>query len=183
MACTFSEELLEAVISFHGHSCPGLAIGIRAAEYGLKELDNPVLSDLVCLTETDMCGVDGIQFLTKCTFGKGNLIHKDIGKAAFSFFDRRTEKSFRLLFRDVDRKNEKTANKLSREELIEKIMSAELEDIFELQRILFQPPRRARILQSLQCASCGEATMESRIRRIEGKHLCIPCFMEVEQKI
>jgi formylmethanofuran dehydrogenase subunit E len=29
-----SPELIKATIDFHGHSCPGLAIGIRAAELG-----------------------------------------------------------------------------------------------------------------------------------------------------
>lgn len=86
MSCTFSNDLIEKTISFHGHSCPGLAIGIRAAELALRELGSR--ENLVAVVETDMCGVDAIQFLTGCTYGKGNLIHKDHGKMAFSFNDR-----------------------------------------------------------------------------------------------
>ena len=44
-----------------------------------------------------MCGVDAIQFLTGCTFGKGNLIHKDYGKMVFSFYDRWKGTGFRML--------------------------------------------------------------------------------------
>src|SRR4030066_311273 len=88
MSCSISKELIEKTITFHGHSCPGLAIGIRAAELALQKLGHPEQSDLVAVVETDMCGVDAIQFLTGCTFGKGNLIHKDYGKMAFNFYDR-----------------------------------------------------------------------------------------------
>jgi formylmethanofuran dehydrogenase subunit E len=28
---------IEGAVKFHGHSCPGLAIGIRAAEIALRE--------------------------------------------------------------------------------------------------------------------------------------------------
>ncbi len=62
------------VTRFHGHMCPGLAMGIRAAEVALTEI-GPHAEDeeVVAVVETDMCGVDAIQALTGCTFGKGNL--------------------------------------------------------------------------------------------------------------
>ena len=44
-----------------------------------------------------MCGVDAIQFLTDCTLGKGNFMHRDYGKMAFSFFDRKTGEGFRAV--------------------------------------------------------------------------------------
>ncbi len=65
-------ETVEEIVRFHGHMWPGLAMGIRAAEVALCEI-GPRSSDeeLVTLTETDMCAVDAIQYLTGCTFGKG----------------------------------------------------------------------------------------------------------------
>ena len=75
-----SSELLDKVIDFHGHWCPGLATGIRAAEWAVKELGKAADEEIVAVVETDMCGVDAIQYLTGCTFGKGNLIHQDYGK-------------------------------------------------------------------------------------------------------
>ena len=34
----FNEEIVRKTVAFHGHMCPGLAIGIRAAEVALKEI-------------------------------------------------------------------------------------------------------------------------------------------------
>ncbi len=203
MACSFSKELLDAVVSFHGHSCPGLAIGIRAAEYALQELGDIMMADLVCVTETDMCGVDGIQFLTKCTYGKGNLIHRDYGKAAFSFFDRNSGKAFRLVLRaDAKGSEGERTSKLmrkkgngelteeetaklssSRDEVMRRLMEQPLQKMFDLEPLDTQPPRRPRILESLTCEHCMEDTMESRTRRFAGETLCVPCYEKVEQKI
>ena len=203
MPCSISKELIEKTIAFHGHSCPGLAIGIRAAELALQKLGHPDQSDLVAVVETDMCGVDAIQFLTGCTFGKGNLIHKDYGKMAFSFYDRSKNIGFRAVLRpDISGKvgselrslSRKVANGTANEEervryeelrqsLQDRYMNAEMEEIFIIMEPAFPIPKPARILQSLQCEACGEMTMESRTRRLDGKTLCLPCFEKGEQKI
>ena len=85
---------------FHGHMCPGLAVGIRAAEIALREIGpHSADEEVVAIVETDMCGVDAIQYLTGCTFGKGNLIHLDYGKNAFTFIRRSDGKALRILTR------------------------------------------------------------------------------------
>lgn len=175
MSCRFSTEQIEQTIAFHRHSCPGLAIGIRAAEYALDEFPACDPAALVCVTETDMCGVDGIQYLTGCTFGKGNLIHRDYGKMAFSFFDRNSNQGIRLVFHFSGEGG-------SREEMIDRIMTAELPELFTCQKLESGPPRSARVLSGMVCASCGERTMESRTRRYDGKTFCIPCFSHIDQK-
>jgi formylmethanofuran dehydrogenase subunit E len=175
MGYVFSTEQIKAAIAFHGHSCPGLAIGIRAAEYCLTTFPDSDPAMLVCVTETDMCGVDGIQYLTGCTFGKGNLIHRDYGKMAFSFFDRNTNEGFRLVF-SYDGEG------ADKEEMITRIMDAELSALFTQQVLDDGPPRSARVLTGMVCESCGERTMESRTRRYGGQTFCIPCFRQVDQK-
>jgi formylmethanofuran dehydrogenase subunit E len=80
MSCTYTSEEIEQTIAFHGQSCPGLTIGIRAAELVRQNLGSVDPADLLAVVETDMCGVDAIQYLTGCTIGKGNLIHKDVGR-------------------------------------------------------------------------------------------------------
>jgi formylmethanofuran dehydrogenase subunit E len=177
MACSLEKEVIEKTIEFHGHSCPGLAIGLRAAELAIEKLDIRNKKEPVCVTETDMCGVDAIQFLTGCSFGKGNLIHKDYGKSAFTFYDRDTQKGFRAVF-----KND-FARELDREDRIKRLLEADLKDLFVIEETDFPPVRPARILKSIQCDGCGEMTMESRVRMFDGKNLCIPCFHKVEQKI
>src|SRR4030042_6225477 len=93
------ETRIKETTNFHGHWCPGLAIGIRAAEWALKEMGKSPDEEIVAVVETDMCGVDAIQYLTGCTFGKGNLIHKDYGKNAFAFYRRQDGKAARLVAR------------------------------------------------------------------------------------
>lgn len=202
MGCFIEKDLIDKTIAFHGHKCPGLIIGIRAAELALKRMGEAKGKDLVAVVETDMCGVDAIQFLTGCTFGKGNLIHKDFGKIAFSFYDRGQNTRFRILFQPditgglaselrslmkkaedgVANEEEQTRIHKLRDELQERYMTADLEKMFTVTEALIPVPKPARILQSLRCETCGEMTMESRTRRFGGKTLCLPCFERVEQK-
>ncbi|MCP3899404.1 MAG: formylmethanofuran dehydrogenase, partial [Desulfobacteraceae bacterium] len=59
----------------------------------------------------------------------------------------------------------------------------DLDSLFKIEDITAPPVKPAKILQSIECEKCKEMTMESRIRRFDNKYLCIPCFMENEQKI
>ena len=178
MPCTLDAKQIDDTIAFHRHNCPGLAIGIRAAELAMTRLGLHETANSLCVTETDMCGVDAIQFLTGCSFGKGNLIHRDYGKSAFTFFNRDTGKGFRALFRNFAPRAD-----MDREARIRMLMDAQLPDLFEIRAIAAPPVRPARILNSIVCDNCSESTMESRIRLFEGKKLCTPCFNAVEQKI
>ncbi|MDR2672398.1 MAG: FmdE family protein [Coriobacteriales bacterium] len=89
-----NEELWHKAVAFHGHQCPGLAIGFAAslgaiAELGLDASRLPATDEeIVCVTENDACGVDAIQTVLGCTYGKANLVPRLRGKMAFSFFTR-----------------------------------------------------------------------------------------------
>jgi len=203
MPCNFSSETIDKTIDFHGHSCLGLAIGIRAAELALRELGDSPDVDMVAVSETDMCGVDAIQFITSCTYGKGNFLHRDHGKMAFSFYDRNNGKGFRTFIKPEIK--DETDNELAvlmrkdgvgsitpaesdripvlREMLRKRIMTLELDEIFVITPPKEPVPTPARILESLVCECCNESVMESRTRRLGGKTLCIPCFNAREQKI
>ena len=203
MSCQISPEQIDATIAFHGHSCPGLAIGIRAAELALRELENPKDTEIVAVVETDMCGVDALQFLLGTTMGKGNLIHRDHGKMAFSFFRRATGAGFRALLNPAARggmddemaelmriSGNGTATEAQRQRMIDlraglqqRFMTLPLEEMFQVTKVDQGAPRPPKILESLVCDQCGEKTMESRTRRFAGQTLCIPCFQMVEQKI
>lgn len=185
MPCKLEDSLIKDTIAFHGHNCPGLTIGIRVAELAIETLDILNSTAPVCVTETDMCGVDAIQFLTGCSFGKGNLIHKDFGKSAFTFYNRDSQKGFRAVFNDDFGRNENETLSLEdqKQHRITKLLAADLNDLFIIQKIDAPPVRPARIMKSITCSGCGEKTMESRIRMFDGKILCMPCFGKVEQKI
>jgi len=53
----------------------------------------------VAIAENSSCSVDAIQELLGCTFGKGNLVFKDYGKQAFTFYSRDQGKALRVYFR------------------------------------------------------------------------------------
>ncbi len=198
-----TEDTIRQTVAFHGHMCPGLAIGMRAAELALRDI-GPHAHDeeVVALVETDMCGVDAIQFLTGCTFGKGNLIHLDYGKNAFTFYRRSDGKGIRIVtrpealgspdpewkaLRDRMGEGDLTAEERQRfrelhEALSRQILDTPLDELFELQEPQGKVPHHARVVDSLTCESCGERVMETRTRRFAGKTLCIPCFKHLEQR-
>lgn len=197
-----SQEKIDETIAFHGHWCPGLAIGIRASEWALQEMGASTDEEIVAVVETDMCGVDAIQYLTGCTFGKGNLIYRDVGKNAFTFFRRRDNKGIRLVLRpsvygEGSALLGKLHQKMQRQGLTEeerklwdetrqdasnRVMEADLDSVFERKEPEGPPPQKARILSSITCDACGEGVMESRTRRLAGETLCIPCFDKKERR-
>src|SRR5512141_497308 len=85
------------VVEFHGHSCPGLALGYRVAVRAVQEFPRRATDEeIVAIVENDSCAVDAVQVLTGCTFGKGNLIFKDYGKQVYTFVGRPSGKSIRI---------------------------------------------------------------------------------------
>ncbi len=170
------EQTLERVVDFHGHMCPGLAIGPHAKD-----------EEVVAVVETDMCGVDAIQLLTGCTLGKGNLIHRDWGKNAFRRSDGRAvrialrpgawqrDPEHQELFAKV-RANSATPEERARfrelhESQSHKVLAQDPESLYEVQEVGGPPPHRARIHVTVVCARCGEGAMETRVRRLVGPRL------------
>jgi formylmethanofuran dehydrogenase subunit E len=201
-AVQIDERQIKETTNFHGHWCPGLAIGIRAAEWALKEMGKSPDEEIVAVVETDMCGVDAIQYLTGCTFGKGNLIHKDFGKNAFTFYRRRGGKAMRLVLRPtiygdtgplmrklhhkmqaegLSKEEEKTWQE-TRTKISKWIIESDMAEVFEFKAAEGPAPKKARILASLTCESCGEPVMETRTRRFNDQVLCIPCFEALEKR-
>jgi len=170
----FDNNTWERCVSFHGHSCPGLAIGYRAAMLAQTELGIEFSEDeeLVCVTENDACGVDAVQLLTGCTFGKGNLVYRDTGKQAFSFFDRHTGKQVRVVFKRQFR-HEEYADRAAVEKAI---LTAPTEELFDVKEPSFTPPANARIFRSIACEDCGEVAPEHKVRIHEGRKVCLDCF-------
>ena len=189
---------LEQAIQFHGHICPGILMGVRAAELALKhlQLERDRDEELLAVVETDSCGVDAIQSILGCTFGKGNLIFKDYGKAVYTIARRDKGKAIRIAqkfnpkrspgydrYRELDgRKDLTEEEKVERENLLgqifESIMTAPWEDIFDWREVDFDLPEKAHIRRTLQCSRCGEGGMEGRAISIEDEVLCPSCYLD-----
>jgi formylmethanofuran dehydrogenase subunit E len=188
------ESELRETIQFHGHLCPGLALGYRVAKAALRELkaDRPQDEELVAIVENDSCAVDAVQFITGCTFGKGNLIFRDYGKHVYTLFNRRTNQGVRISedyrgFEDDQRypelkKRQEAGEDVSREMQVFKmdkasaILKADEKEILTITPVSSPPPEEAKIRGSLRCSVCGEKFMGSRSREKNGKVMCIPCF-------
>ena len=164
----------EEIIRFHGHDCPGLAIGYRMANAAIDELRSIRSEDeeLVAIVENDACGVDALQCITGCTFGKGNLLFRDYGKQVYTVYSRETRSGVRVLFHGKGITDEMRQN---RTELIVFLLSAPTESIISVTGVSVPEPEPARIRKSVPCSVCGEAVMETRARELEGESVCVPC--------
>jgi formylmethanofuran dehydrogenase subunit E len=185
---------LREAIQFHGHLCPGLALGYRVAKAALRELkaERPQDEELVAIVENDSCAADAIQFVTGATFGKGNLIFRDYGKHVYTFYNRRSGRGIRISedyrgFEEDSRfpglkKRQDAGEDVFRElqaykmEKAAAILKADEKELFTMISITAPPPSHARIRGSVRCAVCGEKFMESRGRVKNGAIVCIPCF-------
>lgn len=188
-------------VAFHGHTCPGLALGYRAAEYALHALraGRPDDEELVCIVENEACGVDAIQLVAGCSLGKGNLILHDFGKHVYTFIDRRYNRAIRLAQRPEpvvrridpvasalrDKVNGGTATPAEQKEFHERqekvigtILTMPVEELFNIQEVKPEIPERAKIFASVPCSKCGEMVAEHRARVRDGKFVCIPCAGE-----
>ncbi len=177
---------------FHGHICPGLAMGYRVAKYAKEHYPRSQDEELVCIAENKSCSVDAIQSLLGCTAGKGNLVFVDNGKQVFTFYSRDQGRALRIyfkgdIFRGMDGLRQKAAaGNLSEEEkkemasmrgrIIEDILSGRDEDLLSVREVDIPAPEKARIYPSIKCQQCGEGFMEIMGRTAGGKVLCKDCF-------
>ena len=165
------EALWEKCVKFHGHSCGGLAVGFQAVLYAWELLGGQSRSEdeeLVCVAETDACGVDAVQVLTGCTVGKGNLIFHMQGKNAFSFYRRSDGTSFRLVLRSTPEK--------TKAERLAWLMDGDCHEMFTVKAAPEQMPEKARIFRSCTCAVCGEGVPENYVHLQNGEPVCSACY-------
>ena len=157
-------------VAFHGHECGGLTIGYKASLYAIELLKLEFSADeqVVCIAENDACGVDAIQVMLGCSLGKGNLLFHMRGKSAYSFYNRKTGKSVRLIL--------KPNPGLPREESFAYYQACEPKDMFDVKPTTIVLPEKARLFASYTCACCGETTGANWIRISDGKMLCLDCY-------
>ena len=165
------KQLWDKCVAFHGHECGGLTIGYKAALYAIDLLELKFSPDeqVVCVTENDACGVDAIQVLLGCSVGKGNLLFHLTGKQAFSFYNRLTGRSVRLMLR-------RRPEGLSRQDALSYYQSLEPKDLFDVMPARVKVPEPARLFDSIVCDLCGETTGSNWIRLQGDKKVCLDCF-------
>ena len=171
-----NKQLWKKCVEFHGHECPGLTIGYKAALYATELLDLAFSKDeqVVCIAENDACGVDAIQVLLGCSVGKGNLLFHMTGKQAWSFYERESGRSVRLLLKEP-------AEKMERAEIFAYYQQREGEELFAAMEPRLQLPEQARIFDSYICEECKEKTGANWIRIQDGRKLCVDCCKKYDR--
>jgi formylmethanofuran dehydrogenase subunit E len=193
-----TSDLFKKCLNFHGHLCPGLALGYHAAQAGMQWLAAKRAEDeeLVTIVETDACCSDAVQVITGCTFGKGNFIYHDYGKIAFTFFNRATGKGVRIArtaekedpvnpkHRELLKKiQQETATETERkqfsrmhEEASMRILNKQPEALFDISEVTVALPEKARIEPSGICDRCKEPVMGPKLEHVEGQLVCRGCL-------
>ncbi|OGW40959.1 MAG: hypothetical protein A2Y97_03225 [Nitrospirae bacterium RBG_13_39_12] len=187
----------EDVIDFHGHICPGLALGYRVSVCALKELIGERASDeeLVAIVENNSCAIDAVQIITGCTFGKGNLIFNDYGKQVYTFIKRSSGNSIRISVNWESPKETKEEKYMwnryikgdhsnevlevvhsKKSDKVNIILNANEDELLKVTKGKMDLPEKAKIYPSLRCSICWEKVMKPKTKVKNGNILCYPCF-------
>lgn len=201
------QTLIRKAEEFHGHICPFLILGLRASEIAMQKLGitkanvkNTIDEEILAIVECNNCFADGIQIATGCTFGNNSLIYLDVGKNAVTLVRRGEWRGIRV-YLDSEKIKERY---FSREvmDLFDKVVRRRVgsiedterlhkmwseiglsmvnapEEFFKVEEVRISEIERAPIFESIRCEICGELTMKTRIRIIDGKTICLSCFGE-----
>lgn len=162
-------------VVFHGHACPGLAIGYRVVEWvrDCKEwaFNDALDEEVVCVSENDSCAVDAIQVLSHLTIGKGALRIDMQGKMAFTFYFRAQKKAYRIRLKPNVLKGDKQAK-------MYQVLSKPFNKLFQVEAVHTPPPHYARMYETLVCTACEEGVAEGYTTLYKGKTLCLSCFQQ-----
>jgi len=194
------KEYLEFGQKFHGHKCPAMPMGLRVGAAAMNSLGVNRAKDgqLIALIELGedhcaTCFADGIQVITGCTFGKGNIKKLNHGKWGLTLIDRLTGRSIRVVpkaeamlnnkkseFMQNYRKKGVPASQVPEnivEPLIEMVMNAPDDQILSIGNIYKQeiPPKKESF-EGFVCDICGEMTVEGYGRPLGDKKVCMPCY-------
>ena len=183
--------------AFHGHVCPGLSIGYRAAKAAMSHLAENRSEDeeIVAIVETDACSADAVQVITGCTFGKGNFFFRDYGKMALTLLSRNSGKGVRLClkpgaFKPNDEhsaliqkimKGEATEAESSRFKDLHfqktcEVLDAPIDALFAITETASEIPPHARMEPSEICPRCGEPTMPVKMETVGNEKICRGCM-------
>jgi formylmethanofuran dehydrogenase subunit E len=93
----------EPALLLHGHKCPGMPLGLRAGAAAMNALGAERARDGELLASVELgddpcagCFVDGVQMLTGCTFGKGNIRTVPGGMLGLTLLERATGRAVRV---------------------------------------------------------------------------------------
>ena len=191
-------QVLEKALEFHGHRCwasvAGVRVGLAALEkLGVKRSGGSQLYGIVEIGEEHggMCFGDGVQYVTGCTFGKGNIRKEPLGKLGFTLIDKGSDKAVRVVFTSKLQKQIAESNFMQQRsagispdeipledqmELVDLVWNAPAEDVLKIGEVFDYPFNwLPEVLGFKPCDRCGELTALAYLRVVGTQHVCIPC--------
>ncbi len=193
------KDWLEFGQKFHGHKCPAMPNGLRVGAAALNKLgvertgDSSLhaileLGDNHCAT----CFADGIQTITGCTFGKGNITKTHKGKWGVTLIDKKTNRAVRVTPKaEVMLANKKTKFFTDYREkgvpptkvpddivepLVQMVINAPEEKIMEVSEVFeYNWKEPVHTFNGFVCEECGEMTVMEYGRVKADKKVCIDC--------
>jgi len=194
------QEWLEYGQTFHGHKCPAMPMGLRAGATAMNKLGIERAKDGQLLAVLDLgddhcatCFADGIQVITGCTFGKGNIRKTHKGKWTLTLIDKRSQKAVRVnpkgqmmarnkqsVFIEKYRAKGVPASQIPEgvaEPLVQAVMTAPDQTILDISEVFdYGYTDSPHSFDSFICDGCGEMVVE-RYGRFHGeKKLCQDCY-------
>jgi formylmethanofuran dehydrogenase subunit E len=196
------QTYFDAGLTLHGHKCPAMPMGLRAGAAAMNALQVERAPDgqLVALVELGdnhcaTCFADGIQMITGCTFGKGNIQKLHYGKWGVTLIDKKTRRSVRVApkaevmesskhspfiqeYREQGIPASQVPPEVS-EPLVEHVMTTPTEDLLSVgpvQDCTWQEHPHS--FDAFVCQRCGEMTVEPYGRLLGDQKVCIPCRVE-----
>jgi formylmethanofuran dehydrogenase subunit E len=178
------QHLLELSSRDHSHLCPRQILGVRIGLAGMTALgfsEPPVKKQLLVISETDGCLVDGVIAATGCTAGHRTLRVEDYGKVAATFVDTVTGSAIRVAPRLDIRElacsfaPEESRHYFAQMHAYQMMPEWEMLTLREvvlnipIDQIISRPGMR------VNCDVCGEEIMNEREVHQHGLTLCIPC--------
>ncbi|MFH1573262.1 MAG: FmdE family protein [Acidobacteriota bacterium] len=194
-----AKEYYEHGLALHGHKYPAMPMGLRVGAAAMNALGVERAKDGQLLAPVEpgedhcaTCFADGVQMITSCTFGKGNIRELHYGKWGVTLVEAATgqpvwvtPKAEAMLankqtefFREYREKGMPASRVPPEvvEPLVERVMSAPDENILTVSGLFeYEIKPRPHSFSSLVCDGCGEMVVEGYARIVGHRRVCIPC--------
>jgi formylmethanofuran dehydrogenase subunit E len=177
------EDVVKLAASLHGHLSPGVALGIRMGQIGLKKLGLPKGDKrLFAVVETTLCLADGVQASTGCTPGHVSMRVEDFGKLAFCLARSDTKSGVRVILKRHGQSRlindwmmrKKKIGHGDEEGFAEELLNLD-DSSFQVEEVTVEPFSKFDESEIIECEKCGELVAEAKAVRKQGKNLCKAC--------
>ncbi|NOY24050.1 MAG: formylmethanofuran dehydrogenase [Acidobacteria bacterium] len=194
------KEYLYSALNIHGHACGGMPMGYVAGLAAMKALGMDSrernMSTIAIVYAGDGhaagCFVDGVQFSTGCTFGKGIMKKEPKGKWQFMLIQKKTGKAVKVRIKNeildkafsapfITKYRAKGVNPTDIPEEIAvpgftRLFTLKPEAVVEIEGpFTVEVPKAKPCFNRVSCSVCGATVAENYIRMEEGKPVCPDC--------